>query len=202
MNQVMREVTIGKWIGEGWKMVQANFWDFVLFTLIYVLIVGVIKEIGIFLVGPLTYSYYYIILQRMRGQRFDIGHLAKGFYNFVPAFLAGLLIWLFSSLGLLFCIIGAFVVWGMYSFTYLLMIEKNLGFWDAMEESRKLIWPNIAGFTLLSFVGLLLLFLGFMMCCVGILVTIPIYFCAVAYAYRDWVGLSEPAPSITTTVQA
>jgi uncharacterized membrane protein len=202
MDQAMREVTIGKWIGEGWKMVQANFWDFVLFTLIYVLIVGVIKEVGVFLVGPLTYSYYYIILQRMRGQRFDIGHLAKGFYNFVPAFLAGLLIWLFSSLGLLFCIIGAFVIWGMYSFTYLLIIEKNLGFWDAMEESRKIIWPNIAGFTLLSLVGFLLLLLGFMLCCVGILVTIPIYYCAVACAYRDWVGLAEPTPPTTTTVQA
>jgi uncharacterized membrane protein len=202
MNQSIREVTIGKWIGEGWKMVQADFWNFVLFTLIYVLVIGVIKEIGIFLTGPLTYSYYYIILQRMRGQRFDIGHLAKGFYNFVPTFLAGLLIWLFSSLGLLFCIIGAFVIWGMYSFVYLLMIEKNLGFWDAMEESRKFIWPNIAGFTLLSLVGLLLLLLGFMLCCVGILVTIPIYYCAVACAYRDWVGLTEPAPSTTTTVQA
>jgi uncharacterized membrane protein len=201
MNQSMREVTIGKWIGEGWKMVQANFWDFVLFTLIYVLVVGVIKEIGIFLVGPLTYSYYYIILQRMRGQRFDIGHLAKGFYNFVPAFLAGLLICLFSSLGLLLCIVGTFVISGMYSFTYLLMIEKNLGFWDAMEESRKVIWPNIAGFTLLSFVGLLLLFLGFMLCCVGVLVTIPIYYCAVACAYRDWVGLSEPAPVVAGVSQ-
>ncbi|MFB3895232.1 MAG: hypothetical protein ACE14V_02905 [bacterium] len=197
MNQVPREVTIGKWIGEGWKMVQVNFWDFVLFTLIYVLIIGVIKEVGIFLTGPLTYSYFYIILQRMRGERFDIGHLAKGFYNFVPAFLAGLLIGLFSFLGLFLCIIGMFVVWGMYSFTYLLMIEKNLGFWEAMEESRKIIWPNIAGFTLLSLVGGLLLFLGFMMCCIGMLVTIPIYYCTVACAYRDWVGLTESAPVAT-----
>jgi uncharacterized membrane protein len=198
MSQSMREVTIGKWINEGWKMVQANFWDFVLFTLIYVLVIGVIKEIGIFLLaGPLTYSFFYIILQRMRGQKFDIGHLTKGFYNFVPAFLAGLLILLFSSFGLLLCIIGAFVVWGMYSFTFLLMIEKNLGFWDAMEESRKLIWPNIAGFTLLSLVGFLLLLFGFIMCCVGVFVTIPIYFCAIACAYRDWVGLSEPAPETT-----
>lgn len=197
MNQSMREVTIGKWINEGWKMVQADFWNFVLLTLIYVLVIGVVKQIGIFLCGPLTYSYYYIILQRMRGQRFDIGDLTKGFYNFIPAFLAGLLIWLFSSLGLILCIIGAFVVWGMYSFTYLLMIEKNLGFWDAMEESRKLIWPNIAGFTLLSLVGFLLLLFGIIMCCIGVLVTIPIYFCAVACAYRDWIGLSEPAPGTT-----
>ena len=193
MNQLIREVTIGKWIGEGWELVKSDFWNFVLLTLIYLVLIsatGSTIVVTAIIAGPLTYSYYYIILQKLRGQPFNLNDLVKGFYNFLPAFLAGLLISLFSFIGLWFCIIPFFIINAMYSFTYPLMIERKLDFWDAMEESRKLIWQNIGMFTLFTVVGGLVALLGLLLCCVGILFTMPIYYCAIVFAYRDWVGLT------------
>ena len=109
---------------------------------------------------------------------------------------------IFGLIGFIFCIIPGFVVSAMYIFAYPLIIEKNLGFWEAMEESRKIIWPNIVQFTLFAIVGILLGILGVLLCCVGGLVTTPIIFCATACAYRDWVGLPMQSTSATSSTQS
>jgi uncharacterized membrane protein len=188
MEQPLREVTIGKWINEGWEMVKSDFWNFVLVSLLFYLISGACSLI---LMGPMMCSFYYIIFRKMRGEKIEIGDIAKGFSFFLPALLANLVIGIFTGAGFLCCIIPGLVISAMYSFVYPLIIEKNLGFWDAMEESRKIIWPNIWRFTLFVIVATLVAVAGVLLCFVGILVTIPICFCAYACAYRDWVGLAE-----------
>ena len=192
MEETVRKVTIGKWIGEGWRMVKDDIWNFVLLTLIYLLIMvaASFTYIGSLIVGgPLMCSYYYIIFQKMRGEKINIGDLGKGFSFFVHALLAYLLISAFTVIGLILCIIPGIVVGAMYIFAYPLIIEKGLSFWDAMEESRKIIWPNIVWFILFMIVCGLICLLGVLLCGVGALVTTPIMFCATACAYRDWVGL-------------
>ena len=70
MEQQLREVTIGKWIGEGWEMVKSDFWNFVLLTLIWTIIMfaaGLTYVGSLIVMGPLACSYYYIIFQKMRG---------------------------------------------------------------------------------------------------------------------------------------
>ena len=198
MEQPLREVTIGKWIGEGWEMVKSDFWNFVLVSLLFYLIANACSLI---LMGPMMCSYFYIIFQKMRGKKIDIGDIAKGFSFFLPAFLANLVISVFTGVGLILCIIPGLMISAMYSFVYPLIIERNLGFWDAMEESRKIIWPHIWGFLLFEIVGLLIVIAGFLLCFVGILVALPICFCAYACAYRDWVGLPTQPTSMSSSTQ-
>jgi len=177
-------------------MVKSDFWNFVLISLLFYLISGACTWI---LMGPMMCSFYYIIFQKMRGKKIDIGDIAKGFSFFLPALLANLVISIFTLAGIICCIIPGLVISAMYSFVYPLMIERNLAFWDAMEESRKIIWPHIWGFFLFEIVGILILIAGYLVCFVGILVALPICFCAYACAYRDWVGLPIQSPSATSS---
>jgi uncharacterized membrane protein len=196
MEQPLREVTISKWFHEAWEMVKSDFWNFVLVSFLFYLISGACTWI---LMGPMMCSYYYIIFKKMRGGNIDIGDIAKGFSFFLPAFLANLVISIFTFAGIICCIIPGLIISAMYTFAYPLIIEKNLTFWDAMEESRKIIWPNIWGFLLLEIIGILIMFAGVILCFVGILVAYPIVFCVYACAYRDWVGLVEQPPNAASS---
>lgn len=194
MEQQAKTVKIGEWISEGWELVKSDLWNFIIITLIFFLIeiAASFTYIGTLIVtGPLLCGYYYIILNKIRGGKINIGDLAKGFNFFVPALLAFLLISILTTIGLIFCIVPGLIIGAMYQFTFPLIVEKKLGFWEAMEESRKIIWPHIFQFTIFIIVLGLIVILGVLLCCVGTLITIPIGYCSMAYAYKDMVGFTE-----------
>jgi hypothetical protein len=96
----------------------------------------------------------------------------------------------FLILGLLL-LLSAIYFGVAYSFAIPLIVDKKIGFWDALETSRQLItkkWFSVFGFFLLLFLinlaGILFLF-------VGIILTIPFTINAVAAAYESIVGLSS-----------
>ncbi len=194
MEQQAKTVKIGEWISEGWELVKSDLWNFIILTLILFLIeiAASFTYIGTLIVtGPLLCGYYYIILNKIRGGKFNIGDLAKGFNFFVPALLALLLIAILTAIGLIFCIVPGLIIGAMYQFTFPLIVEKKLGLWEAMEESRKIIWPHIFQFMIFIIVLGLIDILGVLLCCIGTLITTPILFCSMAYAYKDMVGFTE-----------
>ena len=71
-----------------------------------------------------------------------------------------------------------------WKFTLPLIIDKELDFWTAMKTSRKQVtkhWWHVLGLVIL--IGLLN-FLGLLLCCVGLLFTLPIGFAALMLAYE------------------
>jgi uncharacterized membrane protein len=78
-----------------------------------------------------------------------------------------------------------------YSLAPLLVVDRRLGAWQAMETSRKLIHKKwLSWFGLMFLLGLIQL-AGVFACGLGVLISIPISFCAMAAAYEDVVGLSQ-----------
>jgi len=76
----------------------------------------------------------------------------------------------------------------MWWFTFALVIDKQIGFWDAMELSRKTV-SRAPG----QFLGLVLMCglvgaSGILVCCVGVFVTAPLSFIGMLYAYEDNFG--------------
>lgn len=70
-------------------------------------------------------------------------------------------------------------------FTLPLIIDREMGFWSAMQLSFKVVnkhWFTVFGF---MFVNGLLIVVGVLVCCVGVLVTLPIAFGALMCAYDD-----------------
>ncbi|HEY4952608.1 MAG TPA: DUF975 family protein [Verrucomicrobiae bacterium] len=91
----------------------------------------------------------------------------------------------FTSLPvLLICMIPMIYLQISWIFTIPLIIDKQLGFWAAMKTSWKMVnkhWWQVFG--LVVVMGLLNI-VGVLACCVGLIVTIPLGFVALMYAYE------------------
>lgn len=185
-----------------------------LLVLILGLGLGLIPIIGVFasviLYGPLYGGLYLLYLRTIRGDRPQLQDLFEGFSNaFIQLMLGGvipnLLVFLSSILffaavlmtagrvipegmGMILMIIGlmpAIYLGVAWSFTLPLIIDRGMEFWPAMEVSRRAISVHWFKMFFLFLLGGLLGMLGFMFLVIGLLVTVPIFFGAVMYAYED-----------------
>ena len=96
---------------------------------------------------------------------------------------AGLII--LALLGFIVMIIPAIYLGTSWMFSLPLIIDKQMEFWPAMSASRKMVgkhWWLVFGLTVVC--GLINL-AGFIACCVGIFVSLPITFGAMMYAYES-----------------
>ena len=189
-----KQVNLGNWISRAWDMVTADLGSFIILGLIYVVIIGVTSGtvIGeLFVIGPLSVGFFFVIFEKMRGKDINIGDIAKGFNFFIAAVLSNILITLFVAIGIVLCIIPGAIVAALYLFTPAFIGEKNLDFWEAMEASRKVVMDYL--FELIIFVIILGLInaVGALLCGIGLIFTVPLSFAAMAIAYDDLVGLEK-----------
>jgi uncharacterized membrane protein len=179
----------GKWIGEGWNLVQADLGNTVLIALVFTLLNGVP-----FIQGALIAGFHYYFVKKLMGRRADFADLFKGFNFFVPTLVASLVIGLFVFGGTLLCIIPGLVIAAMYKFTYLFVIDKRMDFWPAMQASHAVAKNDYFGFTMFLLLTALVNLLGFLCCIVGLLVSIPVTFAAITIAYQELVGFDPTTP--------
>jgi uncharacterized membrane protein len=178
----------GRWISAGWNMVTADIGNYMLLSLIFVLVNSVASVVT---QGPLQTGFHLYCMKRLFNRRTDLGDLFKGFDYFLPSFVAALLIGLFVFAGTLLCIIPGLVVASMYKFTYLFILDKRMDFWPAMQASHEVVKNDYFGFTifLLAMAGINIL--GALCCIVGLFVTIPLSVAAITVAYQEIVGFEQ-----------
>jgi uncharacterized membrane protein len=185
------EVQIGKWISDGWNVISGDLLMVILATLVFAIMSGVIP---IVLQAPMVIGMHIMLVNKMLTGRLDIGDLFKGFNYFVPALLATLVMGIFIFIGMLACIIPGLVLGAMYLFAYLFILDRKMEFWPAMQASHAIVKQNYLGYTFFFLTLALLQLAGALLCGVGLLVTIPIYYAAINAAYRDVVGFQSRAP--------
>jgi uncharacterized membrane protein len=178
----MVNVRAGDYIRGGWELFKANPGLFLGIGLVGVLI----NSVGsIVTSGPIQVGWAHCALKQRRTGKFEFADMFEGFQNFLPAFLAGLLVMVFTCIGIALCIIPGIIVAALYCLTWFFIADKKMDYWPAMETSRKIVWDNFGGFFWLLFLLFLLNILGAICCYVGIFVTMPVSFCAMALAYED-----------------
>ena len=185
-------VKTGAWISEAWGLLREDFWWHVLVALVVMTING--TGVGFLLIGPLTCGYLYIIMQKLRKRAapLNINDLGKGAEVFLEAFLASLVVGLFTGIGSLACGIGGIIVSALLVFALPLVIDRRMGFWDAIAASWEKTKGNWFDFSLFWFLLMLLtgaialLTLG-----LGVFVTFPLVQIVIVLAYRDNFGLTE-----------
>jgi hypothetical protein len=132
------------------------------------------------------FRYY---LKLIRKQNATIGDAFSGFSNGIGQLaLFGLVQGILVTLGFVLCVIPGIYLAVAWYFGLLLIADKGLPFWEAMEFSRKTVskhWFVVFGFLLV--VGLLAA-LGLIACCIGVFVTCAVAFLAVTFAYEDIFG--------------
>ncbi|SRR5260221_1553901 len=128
------------------------------------------------------FKYY---LKLIRGESAGIGDAFSGFGACTGQLvLLSVVQMVLVLIGYALCLIPGIYLAVAWYFAIPLIIDKQMGFWEAMELSRKMVskhWFLIFGFLIVY--GLLVL-AGLIACCVGIFVTMPIGFAALMYAYE------------------
>jgi len=185
-------LAVGELLSEAWAVFKANagllVGAFAIFIVISAGANGLTYKIGgiggIILNGPMMLGYIALVMGLLKKQPVEIGTLFSGFQRFLPAFLANLLMSIFTGIGLILCVIPGLFVSMIYLLTYFYMLEKNLDFWPSMEASRTKIMGNLGSWIVLWLVLIAINIVGLIPCGLGLLVTGPLSLLTLGLAYQ------------------
>jgi len=192
---------IGRMFGTAWNVFQRNAVAYVVAMVIYLVIVIVIAVVNTavneyvgyalnaLVAGPLMLGLAQMALEGVRGRAIQPADILSGFGNFIHAFLANLLLSVFTIIGFMLCVIPGFLVIILYSATYMFMYDRQYDFWSAMEASRKLVMSNFVQWLIVVIIAFALAIVGAILCGIGLLVTAPLAMLMIALAYEQSRGV-------------
>ncbi len=138
------------------------------------------------LLAPPLFTGFYFVANKISLKQFVIyPDFFKGFsviWVVIPIWLIGQLL---TALGIFAFVIPGIYLAVAYSFSVLMAVFGGFGFWEALEESRKLITVMWWRFFLLSLILLLMNAIGILFFGLGLLVTIPVTFYATYILFED-----------------
>ena len=203
-------------VQRGWTLVRSDFWPLVGMTALFVGLFSLANWAGeaiqpsshndtlspvawilyFLVVGPLAGGLQLYFLQKIRGQNPTVETAFSGFGGrYLHLFLAGFVTTSFTALGYLCFVLPGIYLTIAWIFTLVLVIDKQLHFWTAMELSRKAVtkhWWSFFGFAL---VLTLLNLAGMMAFVIGLLITLPIAIAALMFAYEEMFSANGEAPA-------
>ena len=155
-------------IRKGMATGAANFWPLLGVSLLVGLCAGLLGAIpllgilcNLFLTGVFYGGLYYYVVKKVRGEQTEVGDAFSGFsVCFGQLALATIVCTLLTVIAFVCLIIPGIYLVVCWAFTYVLVRDKGLGFWDAMEHGRQVItrqWFRLFGLFLLVGLGLLAL---------------------------------------------
>jgi len=196
-------VDIGMALGQSWEILKSDFWPIVGVSALVTLALSAANSIfiGPFVSGSLLGGLNWYLLKKVRGQKPELSDAFCGFSkNFLQLLLGFLVPALLIGVGLLLCFLPGIYLAVAWQFALLLILDKKLDFWPAMEVSRKVITKNWWGFLGLAIVTWLLNLAGVLCCGVGVFVTMPWTMLALVCTYENRFG--APTPDGITAAEA
>jgi uncharacterized membrane protein len=180
----------------GWGLFKQYPTGFVGFCLLNLLIQGLLNSLSYVgtvasfaVTSPLFMGNFIVSAKLLQGQTPEFRDFFAGFQYFLPLLLLSLVAGLFIGIGTLLLIIPGIYLAVAYFFASYLVVDRRQDFWPAMELSRRTINPRWFGFFAFMLLLVLLNLAGAIALGVGLLVTIPLSFCAVTVAYAEIFGL-------------
>ena len=148
------------------------------------------------LTGPAICGIVWITLKRCRGEEIEFGDVFKGFENFGPTFLAGLVFSLLLCAGTFLLIVPGIILGALFCFVFPFIVDRDMSFGEAMDASRTLgagrhdLLDRCFFFLLAVLLGIS----GVVLCVVGLFFTWPLMWAVIAVAYADMVPPRAAAP--------
>jgi hypothetical protein len=84
-------ISAGECVTTAWEMIKGKYGIYLGISLLAMVMTGCIPCLNIFLLGPVMGGIFYVGLRDMRGEPIDFGMMFKGFENFVPLMVIGLI---------------------------------------------------------------------------------------------------------------
>ena len=199
-------------IGYGWNKFKANPAPLVIAALLFGVIEIVLNLIGRgiggsgmgmadFSIGAFIWSLVSYAVTTLLGAVFARGALdvvdggefnlgtAFGKLNLANVIIASVIVSVLVTIGFILLVIPGVVVLFLTYFTTLYVVDDDASSpVDAVRDSVKLIGANVGDSLLLALLNILVLIVGVIALCVGLLVAYPVVALASAFAYRTFRG--------------
>lgn len=138
---------------------------------------------------PIAMGLMMIALKHSVGASIQVGEIFKHFNKTLPLLFTYILMIITLMIGLLLLVIPGIYLMIGYMMAMMLVVEKDMGPWEALNTSRKAIgkkWFNMFGFLIVS---MLVIMIGGLALLVGLVWTLPLAALAFAIVYRDMFGV-------------
>ncbi|MCW6035241.1 hypothetical protein K4A83_03000 [Spirulina subsalsa FACHB-351] len=198
------------YLNQGWEIFKQNANTFIVSSIIFSVILLIVIQfdnaldfsqesnqftlnpigfvLHFFIREPLQTGFYVISLKLFQGKSSSFGDFFSWFGYYLQLVAAGFMTTLLIIIGLVLFILPGFYLGVCYVLVPLLIVDRKLNFWEAMETSRQLVSRNWLGWFSLSVNILGIHLLGFFACGFGLLISIPVSYAIWTAAYRDVVG--------------
>ena len=200
-------------IGYGWKKFRENAGPILIATFILIAVSIVFSlidssftgessgsgwmnfSLGGFLLQILSTVVSYILgaavirgaLDVTDGKKFDLG-AAFSTLPYGNVIITSLLIAVLEVIGFFLLIIPGLLVAFFTIFALYFVVDKNQSPIEAITSSAKLVRAHIGDTLLLIVLSIVVIIVGFIALCVGLLVALPVVILASAYAYKKFLG--------------
>lgn len=197
---------VGAAIGYGWKKFTENVASFVVLMIAVVVagaVVGVLRFIltpddgGFFawIIGAFLGAVAYVItsiiqagvlragLSATKGGEVSPTQLTQT-ENIVPYILTQILIGFGVFVGIILCVIPALIWLVFTAYAPIIALDQGLDPIESIKKSLNWVKDNFGSVFLILIVAYIVGFVGYCLCGVGILATIPIAMVAIIYSYR------------------
>ncbi len=192
------QVKFSQWIEDGFNLYKENFKTLVL-AAIFVVVVSTVT--AFILAGPMLAGLALVTLglRDKKEPKPEAGSVLKGFDYFVPAFLfitvwgigimiASVIVGVIPLIGQLASVVVAYGAQAFLMFGLFLIVDRQMQFWPASQESINTVkanfWPLFGVSIVAGFIGSI----GAIAFGIGVVFTIPIQGCILTVAYREVYG--------------
>lgn len=159
----------------------------------FLLIMG--QLVSYFITGAMLFGLCSMAMEQLKGGKADIAVAFASLKNGLSAGVVMIIAGFLSSIGVLACIVGAFVVSGLLMLSIPAMVTEKLSIADSLKRSYELTKGQILMATAFYFVVAILAVLGVIACGLGVFVTVPLSVVATYLVYRDLSGVDFLAPA-------
>lgn len=151
----------------------------------------VIQLVMMAVMMPFAAGLFIICLKHLQNQPVSFGDAFAGFAKTGPLLVAMILITILVFAGMMLLIIPGIYLSYCYFMVIPLMVDRDLGPWEAMEASRKATtksWFRVFGMYLLL---LLIMFVSMIPFGIGLIWTMPMMIMAFAIMYQKMFGITS-----------
>lgn len=151
----------------------------------------IMQVVQTIVLAPIAMGLMMIVIKHSVGAKIEVGEIFKHFNKTLPLFIAYVLMIIAVFIGTLLFVIPGIYLLVAYSMTMMLIVEKDMGPWEALETSRKAVtkkWFNMLGFMIMSS---LVIVAGALALVVGLVWAAPVAILAYGIIYRDMFGVED-----------
>lgn len=156
------------------------------------LLMQLVIQWGMFvIIMPFVGGIIVMTLKHLQGREVSFGDLFSMFGKTLPLFLAALLINIMVLLGFVLLILPGIYLSVCYLLVVPLIIDRDLGVWEAMEASRKAItkrWFSVFGLYLLL---MLIMLVSMIPLGIGLIWTVPLMALSFMVMYQKMFGIAS-----------